>query len=68
MTIYELRDLANVFVAKDNEDMEVKLVLCQTHNNLEYEVGEVGLDENGNLRLETGDQIGYAGADIVEPW
>jgi len=68
MTIGDLRDLADTFLAKGNDEMEVKLVLCQTHCSLEYEVGEVGLDENGNLRLETGDQVGYASGDIEDPW
>ncbi len=68
MTIHDLKELAETFTGKGNDDMEVRLVLCQTHCSLEFGVGEVGLDKNGNLRLETGNEIGYAGDDIEDPW
>jgi len=72
MTINDLKDMADTFIENGDGGMDVRLVLCQTRNNvnysLEYSVGETGLDENGNLRLETGDQIGYAVGKIAVPW
>ena len=72
MTINDLKDMADTFIENGDGDMDVRLVLCQTHGNvdysLEYGVGETGLDENGNLRLETGFQVGYAVGEIAVPW
>ena len=72
MTINDLKDMADTFIENGDGDMDVMLVLCQTHSNvdysLEYGVGETGLDENGNLRLETGFLVGYAVGEIAVPW